>query len=374
MIKVHVGDMFKSEVHTIVNTVNCVGVMGKGIALEFKKRFPEMFKDYEDLCKHGDVKLGKPYIYPRLLKPWILNFPTKDHWRSLAQLQAIEDGLIYLKKHYQKWGIESLAVPPLGCGEGQLEWRVVGPTLYKHLKDLDIPIELYAPYGTPHEELKPDFLDATQFGTAKDMPDPKWVTAPMVALVAILSQLEKQPYHYPIGRTIFQKITYVATSQGLPTEVQYQRGSFGPFSKDLKPLQSRLINNGLITEKKEGQMFRVRVGKTFTDAAVAYKLQLEGWENIINKTCDLFMRIRSTNQAELVATVLYADNHLNRTEKDNYSECDIFKEVVTWKKKRKPPINDKELARTVRNLTVLNWLHATPCETLPIEDDTCLTH
>ena len=154
MIKVLIGDLFTSKAQTLVNTVNCIGIMGKGIALEFKKRFPDMFKDYEERCKRKEVKLGKPYLYRRLMLPWILNFPTKGHWRSVTKLADLERGLEYLLAHYKEWGITSLAVPPLGCGEGQLEWRVVGPTLYRYLSRMDIPVELYAPYGTPHEELQ----------------------------------------------------------------------------------------------------------------------------------------------------------------------------------------------------------------------------
>src|SRR5436309_3851802 len=118
MVRVLVGDIFKSEAQTLVNTVNTVGVMGKGLALEFKKRYPEMFLDYVERCKRRDVKLGKPYLFSSLIPPWILLFPTKEHWRSVSSLSAIERGLVYVKAHYKNWGITSLAVPPLGCGLG----------------------------------------------------------------------------------------------------------------------------------------------------------------------------------------------------------------------------------------------------------------
>ncbi len=149
MVKAVVGDMFESKAQTLVNTVNCVGIMGKGIALEFKNRFPDMFEDYRMRCEAREVRLGQPYVYRRLTPPWILNFPTKDRWRSASRIEDIIAGLDYLHQHYHEWGITSLAVPPLGCGQGQLEWRVVGPTLCRYLKRLDVPVELYAPYGTP---------------------------------------------------------------------------------------------------------------------------------------------------------------------------------------------------------------------------------
>jgi len=143
LISVKVGDIFQSEAQTLVNTVNCVGVMGKGLALLFKERFPDMYEDYVRRCAGHTVRLGEPYLYRRITPPNIINFPTKDHWRSVSRLTDIVKGLQYLKGHIQEWGVTSLAVPPLGCGEGRLEWRVVGPTLYRHLASLEIPIQLF---------------------------------------------------------------------------------------------------------------------------------------------------------------------------------------------------------------------------------------
>jgi O-acetyl-ADP-ribose deacetylase (regulator of RNase III) len=158
VIKVLTGNLFESKAQTVVNTVNCVGIMGKGIALEFKKRFPDMFKDYEERCKRKEVRLGRPYLYATMLPPHVLNFPTKDHWSSASNLADIEKGLRYLLDHYKELGISSIAVPALGCGEGGLDWRLVGPVIYHYLSKLDIDVELYAPFGTPTEELRIDQL------------------------------------------------------------------------------------------------------------------------------------------------------------------------------------------------------------------------
>src|SRR5271168_538195 len=144
MIRVRIGDIFESNAQTLVNTVNTVGVMGKGVALGFRKHFPEMYDDYVRRCERHEVQLGKPYLFRRVVPPHIINFPTKEHWRSVSRLEDIVKGLRYLQEHVQAWGVTSLAVPPLGCGEGQLEWRVVGPTLYRGLYELGIPVELYA--------------------------------------------------------------------------------------------------------------------------------------------------------------------------------------------------------------------------------------
>jgi len=373
MITVHIGDIFESSAQTLVNTVNCVGVMGKGVALGFRKRFPEMHKDYVQRCKAGKVKLGKPYLYKRLTPPWVLNLPTKDHWRSISRLADIVAGLEHLQAHYREWGITSLAVPPLGCGQGQLEWRVVGPTLYRHLKQLDIPVDLFAPFGTPHEELRPAYLeDDGREQPAPSRQDSSYRVSPAwVALVEILHGIEREPYHWPVGRISFQKIAYVATESGIPTGLRYARGSFGPYANDLKRHITALVNNGLIREERLGRMFAVRTGPTFDDARRAYADQLEHWRDIIDKIGDLFMRM-NTQQAELAATVHFAATELKRAGQAKPTESEILRQVMQWKQKRRPPLEQKEVALTIRNLNMLGWIGAEVSEDLPVTEEEVL--
>jgi O-acetyl-ADP-ribose deacetylase (regulator of RNase III) len=160
MFKARIGDIFASRAHTLVNAVNCVGVMGKGVAFEFKKRFPEMFADYAARCERGEVKLGRPYLYQDPSGAGIVNFPTKSHWRAASRLSDIERGLGYFAAHVKDWGITSVAFPALGCGNGGLEWAKVGPLLHAKLHDLNIDVEVYAPFGTPKTELTEQFLNA----------------------------------------------------------------------------------------------------------------------------------------------------------------------------------------------------------------------
>jgi len=373
MITVRIGNIFESDAQTLVNTVNCVGVMGKGIALEFKKRFPDMYDDYVQRCKEGRVKLGQPYLYRRLAPPWILNFPTKEHWRSVSRLQDIVDGLRYLEAHYREWGITSLAVPPLGCGQGQLEWRVVGPTLYRHLKQLHIPVDLFAPFGTPHEELRPSFLD----DAGRDQPVPSCEDASYrvppgwVALVEILHGVEREPYHWPVGRTTFQKIAYFATESGIPTGLRYKRGSYGPYAADLKRRITALVNNGLIREERLGRMFAVRTGPTFDDARRAYTDQLHRWRNTIEKITDLFMRM-NTHQAEVAATVHFAAVELKHAGKPKPTESEVLRQVLEWKQRRRPPLEPKQVALTIRNLNMLSWIEAEVSDDLPVTEEEVL--
>ena len=373
MVDVVIGYMFASKAQTLVNTVNCVGVMGKGIALGFRTRFPEMYADYVKRCNAGSVKLGKPYLYKRLIRPWILNFPTKDHWRSVSRLADIVAGLEYLESHYREWGVTSLAVPPLGCGEGQLEWRVVGRTLYRHLKRLDIPVELYAPYGTPKVQLQPQFLEQSEAngqqleGVDQKKMDPAWV-----ALVDILARIEAEPHHWPIGRVGFQKIAYFATESGIPTKLSYRRGSFGPYAPDLKRLVTRLVNNGLIQEERLGRMLAIKVGPTFRDARREYRHDLDRWHETIEKVTDLFVRIRTTQQSELASTVHFAALSLSERSNAKPSEEEVVEEVLNWKRRRNPQPSAEEVALATRNLAILRWLELESSSCLPIKDDPAL--
>lgn len=140
------GDLLGSRMQTLVNTVNCVGVMGKGIALQFKERYPAMFEDYKRRCDRKEVKLGEPYLYRESQHRFIINFPTKNNWRHSSCLADIESGLQYLAAHLAEWGVTSLAIPPLGCGNGGLNWDDVEPLIRRYLMPLNIPIEIYVPF------------------------------------------------------------------------------------------------------------------------------------------------------------------------------------------------------------------------------------
>ena len=370
-VTVKIGDLFTSRAQTLVNTVNCVGVMGKGIALGFKQRFPKMFDDYEARCRRKELRLGEPYLYKGDTLPWILNFPTKDHWRGLSRISDISRGLEFLGAHYKKWGITSIAVPPLGCGNGQLDWTVVGPTLFRHLSKLEIPVELYAPDKTPREQLTVSFLqgDGT---TQSEMPrdrEPLRVDAWAVAIVAVLSRIGRETFRRPIGRTAFQKIAYFLAEAGIPTGLTYERGSYGPFSAQLKSVLSRLINNGLVAEiERKGKMFEVQPGPTYRDARDHFKEQLRGWVPIIEKVADLLLRFPTTSDLEIGATALFVAKRISVEKGSKPTEREIFDAIMSWKAKRRPPVDPDHVALTVRQLGVMGWLDACPSRDLPVRD------
>jgi O-acetyl-ADP-ribose deacetylase (regulator of RNase III)/uncharacterized protein YwgA len=367
VIVVRVGDLLQSKAQTLVNTVNTVGVMGKGIALAFKRRFPEMFQDYAARCARGEVRLGEPYPYFLPNDRIIINFPTKDHWRSVSRLDAIVAGLDVLEANYKRWGVTSIAVPPLGCGNGQLEWRVVGPTLHRHLSRLDIPVELYAPHGTPDSQLV-FFSDGVN-----DDGEPPWsqeterIPAGWIAVVEALARVTAQRFHWPVGRTRLQKLAYFLTSEGVPTEIEHRRGSYGPFAVNMKPMLAKLLNNGLIVEHRRGNMFEVAVGPTYEDAREVYAHSIRNWDLSLERVTDLFARLR-TDQTEIAATVHFSARDLEARLHRKPSELEVLDEVMTWKARRRPPIDRETVAAAVRNLAMLRWIDVEPSEELGDED------
>ena len=152
------GNIFESPAQTIVNTVNCKGVMGKGLALRFKKMYPEMYKEYKEYCKQGKLRIGillPPYQASE--HRWILNFPTKDHWRFKSKLEYIEAGLTYFGEKYREWGITSIAFPRLGCQLGGLSWKEVKPLMIRHLENLPalkVSVHSYTPQSRTKQKTK----------------------------------------------------------------------------------------------------------------------------------------------------------------------------------------------------------------------------
>lgn len=148
MIRFTKGNIFTSDTEAIVNPVNCVGVMGKGLALELKKRFPDNFEEYKKACEAKLLSPGKMLTYeaskdtsPR----YVINFPTKDHWRQASKLVYVESGLISLRDEIKRLGIKSIALPALGCGLGGLDWELVKPAIEIILDDVECEVIVFEP-------------------------------------------------------------------------------------------------------------------------------------------------------------------------------------------------------------------------------------
>lgn len=149
--------ILRADAEALVNTVNCLGYMGKGIALQFKKAFPDNFKAYERACRAEEVRPGNMFVFETgsMLNPkYIINFPTKRHWRGKSRLEDIESGLKALVEEVRKLKVSSIAVPPLGCGLGGLSWRVVRPMIERAFSSLpEVRVLLFEPHGAPAREI-----------------------------------------------------------------------------------------------------------------------------------------------------------------------------------------------------------------------------
>lgn len=350
------GDLLRSRQQAIVNTVNTVGVMGKGIALAFKKRYPEMYLDYVRRCDRGEVRLGEPYAY-QADDHLIINFPTKGHWRSVSRLDDIIAGLEFLKAHYKEWDVQSIAVPPLGCGNGQLEWDVVKRELVRHLSELDIPVELYAPHDATPDQLA--LPVAGEEPVVKRRP----VEAPWIAWVRILAGVEAEPYHWPIGRIYEQKIAYFASAAGIPLPLTWKAASFGPFAEELKRGVATLQNNGLVVESQHGQMIELRTGPTAQDAFAEYAEDIAKWESEIARTVDLVCRF-SSKDAEVAATVHYVTTVLTeRFSREPFAQ-EVIDAVEKWKAGRKWSVTTADVAESIVALATQRWIQVQPDDSL----------
>ena len=365
MVKVLIGNMFESNAQTIVNTVNCVGVMGKGIAKDFKSKYPDMYKEYVDLCNQGKVKPGRPYYYNDLFGNSIINFPTKDHWRSPSKLSYIVNGLKWFVDNYEELGITSIAFPPLGCGNGGLNWELVGPLMYHWLKDLPIDIEIYAPFGTKTYQLTPEYLEENLIHNPKEVLGAKSLSFNnnWMIILETIKQLNARRYGYHVGRTVMQKICYILTDCGIDTGFKFVKGMYGPYCADVENMIAIFSNANLITEKRSGKMIEMQVTNNFN-----FEERNFSSNDIVamDKTIDLFARIKNTAQAELITTVIFAERYLSLNN-DNVSENDIYNYIIEWKPKWKTEKADT-LPDTIRELALLEWITPILSEDLEVSN------
>ena len=245
MINIAHGNLLKADVDALVNTVNTEGVMGKGIALQFKRAYPQAYIAYRNACKAAEVRVGAMHIVdlgalgggPR----WIINFPTKRHWRSKSKIEDIRAGLSALEETIKERGIRSIAVPPLGCGNGGLAWSEVERLIRAELGSLaDVRVELYSPDGAPAPEEMPN---RTQKPT---------MTTGMAAVAALVGNY-KHGLMEPFVRLVeVHKLMYFLQEAGEPLRLNYSKGSYGPYATNLRHVLNRMESH-YITGFGDGQ-------------------------------------------------------------------------------------------------------------------------
>ena len=237
MIEIARGNLLTAPAEALVNTVNTVGVMGKGIALQFRQAFPQMFRAYEKACKDGDVKLGKMQVFdlgglvggPR----WIINFPTKGNWRAKSRIEDVERGLADLVEQVRKLGIRSIAVPPLGCGNGGLDWADVHPRIQKAFAELpDVKVLVFAPVGAPESAAMPNRTARTE------------MTLGQAALVKLMDRYLKGLLDPFVSLLEIHKLMYFLKAAGEDLQrLTFQKNLYGPYSPDLRHGLMRMENH-----------------------------------------------------------------------------------------------------------------------------------
>ncbi len=230
MIELTSGNLLEAEADALVNTVNCVGVMGKGIALQFRQAFPENFRLYAQACRRGEVRPGRMFVVPtgRLVAPrYIINFPTKRHWKGKARLDDIRAGLQALIADVRRLDIRSIAVPPLGCGSGGLDWAQVRPMIEAAFAEApDVRVLLFVPQGAPKADAMPVATQKPELTRAR-------------ALLLRLLDLYGIP-GYRLTLLEVQKLAYLLQAVGEPLRLNFVRNKYGPYAENLNHVLQRL--------------------------------------------------------------------------------------------------------------------------------------
>lgn len=219
------GNLLEADVDALVNTVNTVGTMGKGLALQFKRAFPSMNADYERAVRAGEVQIGRMHVWRNdgLTGPrYVVNFPTKRHWRSPSRLADIEAGLVDLRRVISDLSIRSIAVPPLGCGNGGLDWATVEPLIRGSLSDLsDVNVMVYAPAPGPR---------------AAEMPNRSRKPRMTLGRAALVGALDRYRAASLADASVVevQKLLYFLQEAGEPLRLRYVAHTYGPYADNLR--------------------------------------------------------------------------------------------------------------------------------------------
>lgn len=230
MIERTQGNILKADAEALVNTVNCAGFMGKGIALQFKKAYPQNFDAYHKACTAGEVQPGRMFIVDlhSMLNPkYVVNFPTKRHWRADSRYEDIESGLEALVAEVRRRGIQSIAIPPLGCGLGGLDWKKVRPMIEQAFASLPgVRVLLFEPNGAPEAKAMPVRTERPKLTVARAL------------FIRLMDQYVSQAYRLTLLE--IQKLAYFLQEAGQPLKLKYEAGHYGPYAPNLNKVLETL--------------------------------------------------------------------------------------------------------------------------------------
>jgi O-acetyl-ADP-ribose deacetylase (regulator of RNase III) len=243
MFEYRTGDLLQADAEALVNTVNCVGVMGRGIALQFKNAYPDNFKAYEAACERGEVQPGRTLVFEtgQLTNPkYIINFPTKRHWRGKSRMEDIDAGLTALVAEIRTRRIRSIAIPPLGSGLGGLNWREVRPHIEAALGNLeDVRVIIFEPH---------DASAAPLVTASREVPR---MTAGRAALVMLMHRYLAGLMDPFVTLLEVHKLLYFMQEAGQPLRLNYAKGHYGPYAENLRHVL-RTVEGHLVSGYADG--------------------------------------------------------------------------------------------------------------------------
>ncbi|MED2035510.1 macro domain-containing protein [Bacillus thuringiensis] len=338
MIKLTTGNLLEADAQALVNTVNTVGVMGKGIALQFKQAFPDNFKAYQKACKINQVQPGKMFIYKTHLlgsPEYIINFPTKRHWKNKSRIEDIKSGLVSLRNEIINHNIKSIALPPLGCGNGGLDWSGVKPLIIKSLEDLNATIYLYEPSGHPNP-------NSMKIGTTK----PK-MTKARALLLLLMEQYRAPGYHLSLLE--IQKLAYFLQECGEPLRLNFVKYIYGPYAENLNHVLIRLEGHyirgyGDRNSKSDINLFEDAIleAKEFISHDKESLTRLEEVKNLIEG-------FETPYGMELLATVHWSIKYGNNSIMD-FDE--IINYIQSWNERKKHVFKNNHIKKTMQHLEI----------------------
>jgi len=336
MLEFTKGDILRADVEAIVNTVNCVGFMGKGIAAQFKRAYPENFRVYESACKREEVQPGRMLVYdvpgtanPRL----IINFPTKRHWRAASRIEDIKSGLAALLDEVHRRGIGSIAVPPLGCGLGGLNWSDVRPLIEAAFAALpDVRVLLYEPAGAP---------PADAMARAPITPNMTPGRAALVGLVRRYLDGLMDPF---VTLLEIHKLMYFAQEAGEPLRLKYVKAVYGPYAENLRHVLAAVEGHLVFGYADGGDApdKQIQLMPGAAEAAAAFLAGHPDTRERFDRVSSLVEGFETSFGTELLATVHWLLVH------EEVPEDHLVPAVYAWnERKRQFSARQIKLARDV---------------------------
>lgn len=341
------GDLLEQRVDAIVNTVNTVGVMGKGIALQFKRKWPENTRAYEAACKRGEVTPGKMFIFDNggLAEPkFIINFPTKRHWRQPSRMVDIEAGLVDLIAQVKRLNIKSIAIPPLGCGNGGLDWSVVRPKIEAAFASMsNVDVRLFAPNATESpRELTPEA------GTLK-------MTSGRAAILKVLSIYREMKY--PLSQIEVQKLAYFLIQAGENLgKLQFRKFTYGPYADGLRHALTKMDGKYLRGVGDGAQPSEINVVEQALDEAELYlgAQKDRGTAERVERIARLIDGFETPYGMELLGTVHWAAKEAKPTN----ALAEVVERVHAWNSRKRQIMTQAHIKAALDRLISEGWLRA----------------